>query len=263
VALVAALVLAAGMFVLALGTAAFAVSKGLIASERSIAVQSDRAFDKGFSGRRNPLFRKELLWFARDRNAVVQAILIPLTMAAFQMFNLRTVATTALSHWPAFCALAIVCGTYFLMVLGPKSLLSEGGALWIALTWPKGLEDLLRAKARLWEGLANVVTLGILAIRCRAIPDAHSGDSARRARLGAFLAQHGHARSHARDGSERVGGGESTTGGKPLRREARRAHLRDRRWYPELAFRHRGCRLLAARRGGIMAEPPRASSLPV
>src|SRR6185503_6897091 len=73
-------------------------------------------------------------------------------------------------HWPAFCALAIVCGTYFLMVLGPKSLLSEGGALWLALTWPKGLEDLLRAKARLWEGLANVVTLGILAIAAVQFP---------------------------------------------------------------------------------------------
>jgi membrane protease YdiL (CAAX protease family) len=111
----------------------------------------------------NALYRKELLWFWRDKSAIVQVVLIPLTIGAFQAFNLRSVVELAGTHWNALCGLAIICGTYFLLVLGPRSLASEGGALWIALTWPRGLEDLLKAKARLWWIVANVIVGIILA----------------------------------------------------------------------------------------------------
>jgi membrane protease YdiL (CAAX protease family) len=110
----------------------------------------------------NPLFRKELLWFWRDKGAVVQAILIPLTIASFQLFNLRGLLDNAVSHWNGVCGAAVICGTYFLLVLGPRSLSSEGGALWIAMTWPQGMEDLLKAKARLWWMLSNLIVGFIL-----------------------------------------------------------------------------------------------------
>lgn len=103
----------------------------------------------------NPLYRKELLWFWRDKSAIIQVVLIPLTIGGFQAFNLRGVVDLAGTRWNAMCGLAIICGTYFLLVLGPRSLASEGGALWIALTWPQGLEDLLKAKARLWWIIVN------------------------------------------------------------------------------------------------------------
>ena len=111
---------------------------------------------------REPLYRKELLWFVRDRSALVQAILIPLTVAAMQAFNLRHLVATAGESWNGFCGLAVISGTYFLLVLGPRSLTSEGPALWIALTWPRGLEDLLKAKARLWWYLSSVVEFAVL-----------------------------------------------------------------------------------------------------
>ncbi len=112
----------------------------------------------------NPLYRKELLWFWRDKGAVVQAVLIPLTIGAMQAFNLRNVAEMATTHWNGLCGLGILCGTYFLLVLGPRSLSSEGGALWIALTWPHGLENLLKTKARLWWMLANLVVATIFIV---------------------------------------------------------------------------------------------------
>ena len=112
----------------------------------------------------NALYRKEMLWFWRDKSAVVQVVLIPLTIGAFQAFNLRNVVEMAGSQWNAMCGLAILCGTYFLLVLGPRSLTSEGGALWIALTWPRGLEDLLKAKARLWWMVANGIVGLILSV---------------------------------------------------------------------------------------------------
>ena len=107
--------------------------------------------------RKDPLYRKEILWFLRDRGAIVQAILIPVTIAGFQLFNLRALANNS---WQFVSGTAIVFGTYFLWILGPRSLASEGPALWIAQTWPRGLEELMKAKARLWFVIAtSLVTL--------------------------------------------------------------------------------------------------------
>jgi hypothetical protein len=109
---------------------------------------------------REPLYRKEMLWFMRDRSAIVQTILVPLSVAALQVFNLRGVLIKAEGAWNYLCGVAIFFGTYFLWILGPKSLQSEGSALWIALTWPRGLESLLKAKAWLW----SMISSGLVAI---------------------------------------------------------------------------------------------------
>ncbi|MGA2278616.1 MAG: CPBP family intramembrane glutamic endopeptidase [Terracidiphilus sp.] len=111
---------------------------------------------------RDPLYRKELLWFLRDRGAIVQAILIPITAAGFQLFNMRGLLEKAQGEWNYLCGAAICFGTYFLWVLGPKSLISEGTALWIPLTWPRGLESLLKAKAWLWAMVSTVLVLLVL-----------------------------------------------------------------------------------------------------
>jgi membrane protease YdiL (CAAX protease family) len=109
---------------------------------------------------KEPLYRKELLWFIRDRSAIVQTILVPLTVAGFQLFNMRGLLSEAQSEWNYLCGAGILFGTYFLWILGPKSLSSEGTALWIALTWPRGLESLLKAKAWLW----SMISSGIVAL---------------------------------------------------------------------------------------------------
>jgi membrane protease YdiL (CAAX protease family) len=109
---------------------------------------------------RDPLYRKEVLWFTRDRSAIVQTILIPLSVAGIQVFNLRGILASAQGAWNYLCGVAIFFGTYFLWVLGPKSLQSEGAALWIPLTWPRGLESLLKAKAWLW----SLISSGLVAM---------------------------------------------------------------------------------------------------
>ncbi|HEY6249270.1 MAG TPA: CPBP family intramembrane glutamic endopeptidase [Candidatus Angelobacter sp.] len=111
---------------------------------------------------KEPLYRKEFLWFIRDRSAIVQTILIPLTIAGYQVFNMRSILTHAQGAWNYLCGAAILFGTYFLWVLGPKSLSSEGTALWIALTWPRGLENLLKAKAWLWSLISSAMVLLVL-----------------------------------------------------------------------------------------------------
>jgi len=111
---------------------------------------------------KEPLYRKELLWFSRDRSAVVQSILIPMTVASFQLFNFRGLLSDVQGAWNYLSGAAILFGTYFLWVLGPKSLASEGGALWIALTWPRGLESLLKAKAWLWSLISSCMVAIVL-----------------------------------------------------------------------------------------------------
>ena len=119
---------------------------------------------------RQPLYRKEFLWFVRDRSAIVQTILIPLTIAGVQLFNLRAVLAHAGDAWNTLCGAAIFFGTYFLWVLGPKSLSSEGPALWITLTWPQGLESILKAKAWLWTMIASGLVLLVLLSGCWLFP---------------------------------------------------------------------------------------------
>lgn len=109
---------------------------------------------------REPLYRKEFLWFVRDRSALVQTILIPLTISGVQLFNMRGLLLHAQDAWNYLSGAAILFGTYFLWILGPKSLASEGTALWIPLTWPKGMESLLKAKAWLW----SLISTGIVAL---------------------------------------------------------------------------------------------------
>jgi membrane protease YdiL (CAAX protease family) len=111
---------------------------------------------------REPLYRKEFLWFIRDRSAIVQTILIPLTVASVQVFNLRGILSHAEGAWNYLCGAGILFGTYFLWILGPKSLTSEGTALWIALTWPRGLESLLKAKAWLWSLISTAMVALVL-----------------------------------------------------------------------------------------------------
>jgi membrane protease YdiL (CAAX protease family) len=111
---------------------------------------------------KEPLYRKEFLWFIRDRSAIVQTILIPLTVASIQVFNLRGILSQAQAAWNYLCGVAILFGTYFLWILGPKSLSSEGTALWIALTWPRGMESLLKAKAWLWSLISTGLVMLVL-----------------------------------------------------------------------------------------------------
>jgi membrane protease YdiL (CAAX protease family) len=119
---------------------------------------------------KDPLYRKELLWFLRDRSAVVQVVLIPITILGFQLVNLHTVLEVGKGQWSYLCGAAIILGTYFLWILGPKSLASEGNALWIALTWPRGLESLLKSKAWLWSAVSSVIVVLILGYAAFAFP---------------------------------------------------------------------------------------------
>ena len=145
----------------AVSTSVWATQKGLAGAFGAMDARPSSPKKSARFGK-EPLYRKEFLWFVRDRSAIVQSILIPLTVAGVQVFNLRGLLRMAQGEWNYLSGGAIVFGTYFLWVLGPKSLASEGTSLWIALTWPRGLESLLKAKAWLWSMISNVLVAIVL-----------------------------------------------------------------------------------------------------
>ncbi len=157
----------------ATAVAALSVVLSVWGAMRGLGGSSDQLVAARPAGRRtqfgrSPMHRKEWLWLARDRSAIVQVVLVPLSLAGVQLFNMRGVIGDAGGAWNAVCGAAILFGTYFLIVVGPKSLASEGSALWIAMTWPQGLETLLRAKARLWTVVSSAfVALPLLYTACR------------------------------------------------------------------------------------------------
>ena len=151
----------------AVWSSARATRQGLTGNFANAPVKRNRT-RQGFGA--DPLFRKETLWFLRDRSAIVQTILVPITVASVQLFNMRGLLQQAGSSWNYVCGAAIFFGTYFLWILGPKSLLSEGSALWIALTWPRGLEDLLKAKAWLWSMISSALVASVLLCSCFFFP---------------------------------------------------------------------------------------------
>ncbi len=111
---------------------------------------------------KNPLYRKELLWFLRDKSVAIQFILLPLALAGFQLYNFYNLLQVDEITWRHYSGAAIIFGAYFLWTLGPKSLVLEGPALLLAHTWPLGLEELLRAKAKLWFFIATGAVILIL-----------------------------------------------------------------------------------------------------
>ncbi len=124
---------------------------------------------------RHTLLRKEALWFRRDHGALVQVILAPIALFGVQLLYLKGLFAAAQGHWASLCGIGILFGTYVLDAIGPKSLLSEASALPMALTWPRGLEPLLRAKARLWTVVSSAVVGPVLLYALWAYPRAWPG----------------------------------------------------------------------------------------
>jgi membrane protease YdiL (CAAX protease family) len=152
----------------ALGLSAWATQRGLVREQSADETAPRRHGNDFFT--RAPLYRKELLWLLRDRGAIVQVVVLPLGLAGLQLINLRTLFMHARSGANAFAALAVVVGTYFLAALSPRSLMSEGVALWIPLTWPVSLERLLRTKAVIWWQLSWFVVGSILLVTALRYP---------------------------------------------------------------------------------------------
>ena len=105
--------------------------------------------------------RRELTLLIRDRNFMVQTLLMPLLILGGQaFFSGQARDMHALLASPALLAsTGFFLGSYVLMMSAFQTLNKEGGALWLLYTFPVSVEQALRQKAQLWAVLALLYPL--------------------------------------------------------------------------------------------------------
>jgi TonB family protein len=114
----------------------------------------------------DPLVQKELLWLKRDRGALVQLLLPPLILIATQMGNFHNMLQAMDLKWNTVAGVIVFVATSLLAAATPRALLSEGPGLMLTMSWPRSLEDTLRAKVRVLFALVTamvLVSLGVVA----------------------------------------------------------------------------------------------------
>ena len=113
----------------------------------------------------SPLLARELRLLGRDRNFLVQTMVMPLLIVGFQLFLTMGGRTAGPSlagmGFDHLAALGFGIASYTLMFSAFQTLNAEGKALWLLFTFPRRLEDVLAEKARLWGLLALAYPVGL------------------------------------------------------------------------------------------------------
>ena len=113
-----------------------------------------------------PLQRRELRLLSRDRNFLVQSLLIPLIIFGSQLvLNGRVENMGQFASDPALLSsVAFGLGAYVLMLSAFQTINTEGHALWMLYTYPHSIGSMLAQKAQLWSLLAMVYPLAVFGI---------------------------------------------------------------------------------------------------
>lgn len=113
-----------------------------------------------------PLQRRELYLLGRDRNFLVQSLLIPLVILGSQMLFTGTLTSLAElgSNQALLASIAFGLGSYMLALSAFQTINTEGHALWLLFTFPRALERMLLEKALLWAALALVYPAAVIGI---------------------------------------------------------------------------------------------------
>ncbi|HEX8957760.1 MAG TPA: type II CAAX endopeptidase family protein [Burkholderiaceae bacterium] len=113
-----------------------------------------------------PIQRRELRLLSRDRNFLLQTLLLPVIVVSAQMlFSGRLNQLSDLGASPTFtAALAFGISAYVLMLSAFQTLNNEGGALWLLYSFPRSLESALKEKAQMWGMLALIYPVCVFAL---------------------------------------------------------------------------------------------------
>ena len=114
---------------------------------------------------RSAIKRRELRLLGRDRNFLIQSLLLPLILVGSQLILSGSAdAVTSMASSPRFLAgMASGIASYMLMLSAFQTLHNEGQSLWMLYTFPRSMESVLREKAQFWGVLALIYPLVLLA----------------------------------------------------------------------------------------------------
>lgn len=114
----------------------------------------------------SPVQRRELRLLSRDRNFLVQTLVLPLVIVFSQLiFNGKLESLAELGqHHASTAAIAFSIGAYVLMLSAFQTLNNEGQVLWLLYTLPQSLNDILKQKARMWAVLGLLYPVAVFII---------------------------------------------------------------------------------------------------
>jgi len=136
---------------------------------RALDAAQDSAPRKGWTAwlPASPVQRRELRLLSRDRNFMVQSLVLPVVI----VFGQLTLNSRGAGFFPAMArhettlaAMAFGLAAYMLMLSAFQTLNSEGGALWLLYTVPRSLGRIIDEKAALWSVLALIYPVAIFAV---------------------------------------------------------------------------------------------------
>jgi membrane protease YdiL (CAAX protease family) len=115
---------------------------------------------------RSAIQRRELRLLGRDRNFLMQSLVMPIVIVAPQFFfNSRHGSLAEMGSHPVALAMAAWgISAYMLMLSAFQTLNNEGQVLWMLYTFPRSLESVLKEKAKLWAVLALAYPVAVLAV---------------------------------------------------------------------------------------------------
>ncbi|MHC4952899.1 MAG: lysostaphin resistance A-like protein [Planctomycetota bacterium] len=139
------------------------VSDGLLAAGGPY--QGERRPRRGGARGIGGILGKDLHLLLRDRNFMMQTLVVPLIIVAFQL--IVNPALTSGGSTRATAVLAFGVGAYVLAFGGFSILTAERSALWLLYSLPRRLDRLFLRKTVLWGGVAIAYASALLAITWR------------------------------------------------------------------------------------------------
>ncbi|HEX6001986.1 MAG TPA: hypothetical protein VFZ16_21705, partial [Hyphomicrobiaceae bacterium] len=114
----------------------------------------------------SPIQARELTLLARDRNFLVQTLVLPVIVIGAQLwFNAGSeILSSGWTSASGLAAVAFFISAYALMFSALQTLNNEGNALWILYSVPQPLDTSLWQKALLWGTVCLVYPLAVFAI---------------------------------------------------------------------------------------------------
>jgi membrane protease YdiL (CAAX protease family) len=111
------------------------------------------------------LQRRELVLLGRDRNFLVQSLLIPVVLVLSQLLVNGQLSSIMLlgQDQQLMAAVAFGIGSYVLLLSAFQTLNTEGSALWMLYTFPRSMAGMLKEKAQLWGALALLYPMLVFA----------------------------------------------------------------------------------------------------
>lgn len=138
----------------------FQLRQGLVTSggretSRNTPVLTDSTSNRSTFVLKSAVQRRELTLLLRDRNFMVQTLLLPVVIVGGQ-FAMNGGVDSLMGIWSSTQTMASVAfgvAAYMLMLSAFQNLNTEGAALWMLFTFPSSILSVLKKKASLWAVL--------------------------------------------------------------------------------------------------------------